>query len=100
MYRECGSCVCPVCVPAPPVSFYRESVCCWWVWMVVRFVYVWSECLLLWSCASARGVSRVSRVCPGSPRCLFTESPRVPCVSRLPPVSFYRDPVLPVPVHK
>jgi len=64
-------------------------------------------------------VSRVSRVCPGSPRCLFTGPvyrycvllvgfdgcevrlcglcafvrPRVPCVScvsRLPPVSFYR----------
>ena len=33
-------------------------------------------------------VSRVSRVCPGSPRCLF---PLPPCVSRLPPVSFYRS---------
>ena len=37
--------------------------------------------------------ARVSRVCPGSPRCLFTGTvrpcvPCVPCVSRLPPVSF------------
>ena len=43
---------------------------CWWVWMVVRFVCVVRVPL----CA------RVSRVCPVC----------VPCVSRLPPVSFYR----------
>ena len=36
--------------------------CCWWVWLVVRFV-----CAPL--CVR---VSRVSRECPGSPRCLFT----------------------------
>jgi len=40
--------------------------CCWWVWMVVRFVCVVRVPLCV----------RVSRVCPGSPR--------------LPPVSFYR----------
>jgi hypothetical protein len=43
--------VCPVCVPAPPVSFYRYPPLCF-------------------------RVSRVSRVCPGSPRCLFTGIPR------------------------
>ena len=32
---------------------------CWWVWMVVRFVCV----IRVPVCA------RVSRVCPGSPRC-------------------------------
>ena len=36
-------------------------------WMVVRFVRV----IRLPACAR---VSRVSRVCPGSPRCLFTDS--------------------------
>jgi hypothetical protein len=35
---------------------------CRWVWMVVRFVCV----IRVPVCA------RVSRVCPGSPRCLFT----------------------------
>jgi hypothetical protein len=39
-----------------------RGVCCWWVWLVVRFV-----CVPL--CVR---VFRVSRVCPGSPRCLFT----------------------------
>jgi hypothetical protein len=39
-----------------------RGVCCWWVWLVVRFV-----CVPL--CVR---VSRVSRVCPGFPRCLFT----------------------------
>jgi hypothetical protein len=39
-----------------------RGVCCWWVWLVVRLV-----CVPL--CVR---VSRVSRVCPGSPRCLFT----------------------------
>ena len=54
------------CVPCvsrlPPVSFYRY------------------------------GVSRVSRVCPGSPRCLFTDTVlvSVSCLSRLPPVSLNR----------
>jgi len=45
-----------------------RDVCCWWVWMVVRFVCVVRVPL----CA------RVSRVCPVC----------VPCVSRLPPVSY------------
>ena len=85
-------CLFTVCVPAPPVSFYRvcpgsprclftgkhfvescgfgrradvRGVCCWWVSMVVRFVCV--VCVPL--CVR---VFRVSRVCPGSPRCLFT----------------------------
>ena len=54
--------------------------------MVVRFVRV------IRVPARAR-VSRVSRVCPGSPRCLFTGKEQyavVPCVSRLPPVPFNR----------
>ncbi len=64
-----------------------RGVCCWWVWLVVRFVCV-PLCVRVFS---------VSRVCPGSPRCLFTG--RSVCVpappvsfyrSRLPPVSFYR----------
>ena len=33
----------------------------WWVWMVVRFV-----------CVIRVIRARVSRVCPGSPQCLFT----------------------------
>jgi hypothetical protein len=61
-------------------------VCCWWrgwwVWMVVRFVCAVRVPLCV----------RVSRVCPGSPRCLFTGMcPRVPCevcVSRLTPGVF------------
>jgi hypothetical protein len=36
-----------------------RGVCCWWVLLVVRFVCV-PLCV------------RVFRVCPGSPRCLFT----------------------------
>jgi hypothetical protein len=71
--------VCPVCVPAPPGVFLPgvgrgfgrradvRGVCCWWVSMVVRFVCV--VCVPL--CVR---VFRVSRVCPGSPRCLFTGS--------------------------
>ena len=46
----------------PPLSRPRPTAVGWWVWMVVRFVSVRSVC----PCA------RVSRVCPGSPRCLFT----------------------------
>ena len=45
-----------VCVPAPPGVF--EPAVGWWVWMVVRFV-----CVIRLP---------VSRVCPGSPRSLFT----------------------------
>ena len=41
-------------------------VCCWWVWMVVRFVCAVRVPLCV----------RVSRVCPGSPRCLFTGTER------------------------
>ena len=51
-------------------------------WFVVRFVRV----IRVPACAR---VSRVSRVCPGSPRCLFTGR-YCTFVSRLPPVSFYR----------
>ncbi len=48
------------CIYNVPVK--RGVCCCWWVWLVVRLV-----CVPL--CVR---VSRVSRVCPGSPRCLFT----------------------------
>ena len=48
-----------------PVLYIMRGVCCWWVSMVVRFVCV--VCVPL--CVR---VFRVSRVCPGSPRCLFT----------------------------
>ena len=117
LFRNCQTTpfVCPLCVPAPPVSFnvrlpplpgprclftYGVSVpgvflpvrstlglrprflrllswsrfrpsrgraggVCRWVWMVVRFVRV----IRVHACAR---VSRVSCVCPGSPRCLFT----------------------------
>ena len=83
--------VCLVCVPAPPGVFLPVSrprgavdsglaavlaavesvavfvrVCVFgFGWMVVRFVRV----IRVPACAR---VSRVSRVCPGSPRCLFT----------------------------
>jgi hypothetical protein len=45
---------------------------------------------------------RVSRVCPGSPRCLFTgtvlySTGTGTCVSRLPPLSFYRYMCVPAP---
>jgi hypothetical protein len=66
-----------------PTGADVRGVCCWWVWnfvSVVRFV-----CVVLRGPLCVR-VSRVSRVCPGSPRCLFTGTP----VSRLPPVFFYR----------
>jgi hypothetical protein len=64
-FVQLGSCVCPVCVPAPPVSFYR--------------------CL----CASA------CPVCPVCALTRQTRQPVLrPCtallLSRLPPVSFYR----------
>ena len=52
----------------PPVSFYRHAL------------------IRVPACAR---VSRVSRVCPGSPRCLFTGTHCV-CPARLPHVSFYR----------
>ena len=55
----------------------------WWVGMVVRFVCVISVPVCV----------RAPRVCPVSrlPRCFFTGTGScVPCVSRLPPVSFYR----------
>ena len=62
--------VCPVCVPAhhgvflhPRCLFTGTVPVC----VVVRFVRV----IRLPACAR---VSRVSRVCPGSPRCLFTDS--------------------------
>ena len=45
----------------------RSGLACWWVWMVVRFVVV----------------IRVPLCAPACPVC-------VPCVTRLPPVSFYR----------
>ena len=56
----CGSCVCPVCVPAPPGVFLPVARVRWWVGMVVRV-----------GCPCVPCLSRV-RVCPGSPRCLFT----------------------------
>ena len=70
----------PLCVPAPPhSSFYRRirfkdtggcrdignRVPTGTGTLVVRFVRV----IRVPACAR---VSRVSRVCPGSPRCLFT----------------------------
>ena len=92
------------CVPAPPVFLNRHRC--------VRPGSPRSPCVFL------PVVPCVSRVCPGSPRCLFTPPvsfyrcctgvcgcevrpcdpfarvrpcvPCVPCVSRLPPVSFYR----------
>ena len=51
---------------------------CRWVWMVVRFVCLCVIRVPVW-CA------RVSRVCPGSPRCLFSGT-----------VSLNRCPVCPV----
>jgi hypothetical protein len=48
-----------------------RGVCCWWVWMVVRFV-----CVVREPCC-ARGCASAGPVC-------------VPCLTRLPPVSFYR----------
>jgi hypothetical protein len=66
-----------LCVPSvprlPPVSFY-------WVWMVVRFVCV--VCVPL--CVR---VSRVSRVNVNT----TDATAGATCVSRLPPVSFYRS---------
>jgi len=64
--RDTGSPRClfrrlPVPVPSGRRADVR-GVCCWWDWLVVRFV-----CVPL--CVR---VSRVSRACPGSPRCLFT----------------------------
>ena len=57
-------------------SYGRAAVrVCLWVWMVVRFFCV----IRVLVCA------RVSRVCPGSPGVFLPA-----CVSRLPPVSFYR----------
>jgi hypothetical protein len=52
-----------------------SGVGCWWVSMVVRFVCV--VCVPL--CVR---VFRVSRVCPGSPRCLFTGSVFLPVAHR------------------
>ena len=46
-----------VCVDSTYRYVERAGVCCWWVWMAVRFVCV---------------VRVPSCVCPGSPRCLFT----------------------------
>ena len=47
------------------IGFLPVFVSCWWGSMVVRFVCV--VCVPL--CVR---VFRVSRVCPGYPRCLFT----------------------------
>ena len=47
---------------------------CRWVWMVVRFV-----CVIRHPCV--RVCACVSRVCPGSPRCLFTGTvPHTMCI--------------------
>ena len=75
----------------------------WWVGMVVRFVCVISVpvCVRAPRVCPVSRLPRffsqvpglVSRVCPVSrlPRCFFTGTGScVPCVSRLPPVSFYR----------
>jgi len=61
--------VCPVCVLAFPVSFYRTGV---------FLPYRYSVCPV---CVPAPpGVFvPVARVCPGSPRCLFTGIPVDPC---------------------
>jgi len=50
-----------------------RGVCCWWVWMVVRFVCVVRGPL----CGR---VSRVSRVCPGSPGVFLPYVPAPPGV--------------------
>ena len=100
--RRCDPCAlvrlrvpCVSCVPAltrhcpgsPRCLFTRprfrpsrgRAGVCRWVWMVVRFVCV----IRVPVCAR---VSCVPRVCPGSPRCLFTGTVCVPA----PPVSFCR----------
>ena len=91
--RACG-CSAAVLAAVESVAVFVRVCVVGFGWMVVRFVRV----IRVPACArvsrvcpgsprclfTGTRVSRVSRVCPGSPRCLFT------CVSRLPPVSFYR----------
>ena len=62
----------------------RVRIDCRWVWMVVRFVCV----LRVSACKGPRACACVSRVCPGSPRCLFTVCPVCPVCVPAPPGVF------------